>query len=263
MWRLARPAAIVGRETCDRAAAGTQRRRRSCGCLCPRSAARALAGWLLLWCLQHPGIWLAPGASSSAVERSRAVRAFRAEQGRTRRRSDDRPPTKARLAPWRVSCDAGAPRGGDDVIAGHQEGASHQASQRECHRWESGTSSAWGPDARSAGIDGTSGSRRTYLAKLPSSEHSAFSITKPIRWIIGSRSQLNIGMLVADVLFEFSPAPTVIGGCAAGGAPSFGALLRPRSGRSCRRRPRDGARHPGLRIWRIRGSAMAFQKSGR
>ena len=34
------------------------------GRVCP--AARPPAGWLLLWCLQHPGIWVAPGASSSA-----------------------------------------------------------------------------------------------------------------------------------------------------------------------------------------------------
>ena len=32
----------------------------------PKRAARPPAGWLLLWCLQHPGIWVAPGASSSA-----------------------------------------------------------------------------------------------------------------------------------------------------------------------------------------------------
>jgi hypothetical protein len=43
MWQLARPAAIVGRETCDRAAAGTQRRRRSRGCLCPDGSSLATA----------------------------------------------------------------------------------------------------------------------------------------------------------------------------------------------------------------------------
>ena len=41
-------------------------------CFCPQPAARTLAALLLLWSLQHPGIWLALGASSSAVERSRA-----------------------------------------------------------------------------------------------------------------------------------------------------------------------------------------------
>jgi hypothetical protein len=50
MWRLARPAAIVGRETCDRGAAGTQRRRRSRGCLCPIRAVRPPPAALLLCC---------------------------------------------------------------------------------------------------------------------------------------------------------------------------------------------------------------------
>jgi hypothetical protein len=35
MWGFANTASIVGRESCDRAALGTRRRRASRGCLCP------------------------------------------------------------------------------------------------------------------------------------------------------------------------------------------------------------------------------------
>ena len=50
------------------------------GSLCPIPAARSLAAPLLLWCLQDPTIWLAPQASRSGVERSRAACALSARK---------------------------------------------------------------------------------------------------------------------------------------------------------------------------------------
>jgi hypothetical protein len=55
MWGFANTAAIVGRESCDRAALGTCRRRASRGCLCPGAAARAVPARLALLCLPIPG----------------------------------------------------------------------------------------------------------------------------------------------------------------------------------------------------------------
>jgi hypothetical protein len=52
------------------------------GCFCPDAAVRAVPASLLLSCLQDPSAWLALGASSSAVERSRAsVLVIRAKAG--------------------------------------------------------------------------------------------------------------------------------------------------------------------------------------
>jgi hypothetical protein len=44
MWGICDTAAIVGRESCDRAALGTCRRRASRGCLCPRGVACGTSG---------------------------------------------------------------------------------------------------------------------------------------------------------------------------------------------------------------------------
>jgi hypothetical protein len=53
------------------------------GCLCPIPPARAPSAPLLLCCLQDSVAWLAPGASSFAVERSRSPCALPAQRGCT------------------------------------------------------------------------------------------------------------------------------------------------------------------------------------
>jgi hypothetical protein len=82
------------------------------GCwICPIPAARPPAGWLLLWCLQHPGSGLAPGALSSAGERSRASSAVSQRMPGLRPAAPLSPAASRREVSAFLACRAQGPRG--------------------------------------------------------------------------------------------------------------------------------------------------------